>query len=284
MAQPRSLRHPGAPSAERWRVAACRAHPVELILKAGDSVNEAVTSALREAGFTSGFVRLDGVSVEPMRYVIPASAPDETHVAWYSDTHAPEGRWTIDIAGAIVGIREAAPFLHCHGIWRDPAGLRRAGHLLPHESIVSTDVAVSGWGIEGAGFVARHDSETNFTIFAAQPSSSGAVVAGGKRALACTVKPNADISKAIEDICRSQGFASASVHGVGSLVGVDFADGRHVPSYATEVMIVEGTVDGEGKANLDVALADMDGSTHEGRLLRNANSVCITFELAIVES
>ena len=101
----RSLRHPGPPAALRQAVIACRAFPLVLDLKEGDSVNAAVTGALARAGFAAGFARLDGLAVAPMRYVIPAAAPDASHAAWYSATHAPDGVVAIEKAGAIAGIR-----------------------------------------------------------------------------------------------------------------------------------------------------------------------------------
>ena len=277
----RSLRHPGPIATERERVVPCRAHPLTLTLPAGRTVNEAVTGALAEAGFASGFARLDSVAVSPMRYVIPAPAPDATHGAWYSATHAPDGVVTIEKASVIAGIRDGEPFLHCHGVWRAADGVRHAGHLLPHDSVVAAQARVEAWGIQGSAFVVRDDPETNFKLFSAEASGEGAAAAGGQPALACTVRPNGDIAQTLEAVCRRHGLAEASVHGVGSLVGVDFADGRHVPSYATEVMIVDGRATA-GSASLDVALADMDGAIHEGILMRGANPVCVTFEVLVV--
>lgn len=258
----------------------CRAHPLVLDLRKGESVNAAVTGALARAGFASGFVRLDGVAVAPMRYVIPAEAPDDRHVAWYSATHAPDGVVVIEKASAIAGTRADAPFIHCHGVWREEDGARRAGHLLPHEAFVARGARVPGWGIAGAAFVARDDAETNFTLFAAEPAYRGEGE-GGLPALACTVRPNGDICSMIEAACRDHGLREADIHGIGSLAGVDFTDGRHVPSHATEVMIDSGRVRAAG-CLIDVALADMDGAVHEGRLARGDNPVCVTFEVLAV--
>jgi len=276
----RFLRHPGQPAAPRQAVVPCRAHPLMLDLKEGDSVNAAVTGALARAGFASGFARLDGLAASPMRYVIPAESPDDSHVAWYSATHAPEGVVTIDKAGAVAGIRDDAPFIHCHGVWRGEDGARRAGHLLPHESFVARDARVPAWGIAGAAFVARDDAETNFKLFAAEPADGNAD-GGGLPALACTVRPNGDISLTLEAACRDHGLADADIHGIGSLAGVDFTDGRHVPSHATEVMIDSGQTRAAA-CLIDVALADMDGTVHEGRLARGENPVCVTFEVLAV--
>lgn len=276
----RFLRHPGPPAALRQNVVPCRAHPLVLDLKEGESANAAVTGALARAGFASGFARLDGVAFAPMRYVIPAEAPDDSHVAWYSATHAPGGVVTIEKAGAVAGIRDDAPFIHCHGVWRGEDGARRAGHLLPHDSFVARDARVAAWGIAGAAFVARDDAETNFKLFAAEPAD-GSEGEGGLPALACTVRPNGDISLILEAACRDHGLGEADIHGIGSLAGVDFIDGRHVPSHATEVMIDSGQMRAAA-CLIDVALADMDGTVHEGRLARGDNPVCVTFEVLAV--
>lgn len=278
----RTIRHPGPVSPVRAQVAACRAGPLALRLRAGQSVNAAVTGALAEAGHASGYVDLDGLAISPMHYVIPAPAPDASHVAWYSDTRSPAGIVTVERAGVIAGVRDGEPFIHCHGVWREGEGERRAGHLLPHEAIVARDVEVEGWGLSGAAFVARDDGETNFKLFAAELVEGGDASSSVARALACTLRPNCDVSASIEHLCRSHGLRDASVFGVGSLVGVDFANGAHVASYATEVMVRRGTVV-DGRCDLDVALVDMDGTVHEGRLAPGRNPVCVTFELVVVE-
>lgn len=275
----RSLRQPGPAAAGRAAVAPCIAMPLKLALRAGRSVNEAVTGALAEAGFDAGYVHLRDVAVAPMRYVIPAPAPDRTHAAWYSGTFAPEGTVRIEEAGVIAGSRDGAPFIHCHGVWLEPGGSRRAGHLLPHDSLVAEDAEVDGWGISGATFAARDDEETNFRLFRAEAAPG--VATAGRAALAATLRPNGDLSLAIEEACRTHGFDAASIHGIGSLVGVDFADGRHVPSYATEVFVTGGGV-AAGRATLDVALVALDGTVHAGRLAHGTNPVCITFELLLV--
>jgi predicted DNA-binding protein with PD1-like motif len=278
----RSIRHPGPVAPVRERVAAGTAVPLVLRLRAGQSVNAAVTGALAEAGCASGYVDLDGLAIAPMHYVIPAASPDTSHAAWYSDTHSPAGIVTVERAGVIAGIRDGEPFIHCHGVWHESDGERRAGHLLPHEAIVARDTEVQGWGLSGAAFVARDDAETNFKLFSAEAAGGTGAPPSSARALACTMRPNGDISAAIERVCQSHGFLNASVFGVGSLVGVDFADGSHVASYATEVIVRRGTVV-EGRCELDVALVDMNGDIHEGLLVRGSNPVCVTFELVIVE-
>lgn len=278
----RYLKHPGPVAAEREQSARCRATQLSLRLAKGQSVNAAITGALANAGFSAGYVHLENVAIWPMRYVIPAASPDDSHVAWYSETYAPDGVVIIERAGVIAGIRDGAPFIHCHGIWIDEAGNRRAGHLLPHEAFIAEDATVRAWGIKGANYIARDDAETNFKLFAAE--ATGHEVAA-PNALAVTIRPNGDISLAIEALCSRHGITQAQILGVGSLNEVDFDDGRRVASYATEVFIDDGrifTTDGRLQSQLDVSLVDLRGAIHSGRLMNGQNPVCVTFELLIV--
>lgn len=280
----RTLVHPGPPAQDRLSSVPGRISRLSLRLAKDFTVNEAVATALAEAGFESGYVRLRNVALEPLKYVIPAPSPDDAHAAWYSETHAPAGCGLVEEAGAIVGLRDGAPFIHCHGIWQLADGSRRMGHLLAHDSFLAQETQVEAWAITGALFEVRDDPETNFRLFAPamrgdRPESSGA------RGFLCAVRPNEDITQTIEQACRQQGISHALVHGIGSLVGADFADGTHVASYATEVLVISGEVvptDAGPHCRLDIALVDIEGTITEGRLAGH-NSVCVTFELLIEE-
>lgn len=276
----RSIVHPGPASAQRYAAVPCTATPFTARLLPGHRVNQAVADAFAAAGFSSGYLRLKDVSVDPMRYVMPAPSPDDAHAAWYSETYAPQGAAIIEDAGMTVGRRDGEPFLHCHGIWRTANGERRMGHLLPLDSEFAQPVEAQAWGLSGAAFEVTEDAETNFRLFKAMPASAESRSQASK-AIACTVKPNGDIGAALERICADHGIANAEIHGIGSLIGADFDDGSHFPSYATEVLVRQGEVRA-GRAILDIALVGIDGSIAEGRLVRNANPVCVTFELLLV--
>lgn len=105
--------------------------------------------------------------------------------------------------------------------------------------------------------------------------------------LLARVRPNEDISLAIEDICAKQGIESANVYGIGSLNEVRFADGTRVDSHATEVLIREGSVRSAGsrpRARLMIDVVDMEGAIFSGDLVHGDNPVCVTFELVIEET
>lgn len=214
---------------------------------------------------------------------MPAAAPDARHVAWYSETFALRGLVKIREGRAIVGLRDAKPFIHCHGIWETADGRRYMGHMLGPDCIVAEQTEVTAIGFRNATFEGVTDSETNFTLF--EPINiRSRVEKSDTTALLVKVRPNQDICLAIEEICREHGIETAQIFGIGSLYEVHFADGRYVASHATEVMIREGDVTstgGQPRARLDIAVVDIKGAIHAGEIMRGDNPVCITFELIV---
>jgi predicted DNA-binding protein with PD1-like motif len=255
------------------------------VLEPGHSVDAAIARGFAASGCIGGFVTLQGGQCEPFRFVMPAASPDAHHAAWFSDTFAPEGPVEITRACAIVGQRDGKPFVHCHGIWETREGTRM-GHMLAPDTIVAESMEVTGIGLRGATFKALPDPETNFTLFEPLPVAEDRQEPAGPRVLLAKVRPNEDISLAIEDICSRQGIGRANVHGIGSLNGVRFTDGGRVDAYATEVLIHEGRVEsaqGRPRASLQIDVVDMEGQVFSGNLVHGDNPVCITFELVIEE-
>jgi predicted DNA-binding protein with PD1-like motif len=215
--------------------------------------------------------------------VIPAASPHALHAAWYSATFEPAGAVEIVRAGAIVGFRDGKRFIHCHGIWVTAEG-PRMGHMLAPDTKIVDPIEVTGIGMKDAAFQAIPDAETNFTLFEPVTAPRGQAGAGGQRTLLAKVRPNEDVSGAIESICSVHGIQAANVYGIGSLNEVRFTGGSYVKSYATEVLIRRGTVarvDGQPRARLEIDVVDMDGRIFSGEILRGDNPVCVTFELVI---
>ena len=287
MTAPRRIVHSGPEAAQRSCVASARAVPLDFTVPAGEIVNAGIAAGLAAACCDGAWVDLSGSRFAPFRYVMPAGSPGPSHAAWYSETFAPEGIVTIEAAGAIVGWRDGEPFLHCHGIWTDPAGDRAMGHMLPLDTRTAAPLRVRGTGLVGASFVARHDAETNFTLFAAETipreSLSGSATGDGPHALAVTLRPNQDVGTAIAAICAERGITEARLFGIGSLNGARFADGPAMDSYASELLIRDGRIEvGTSEPRLDVSVVAMDGTIFEGRLVHGDNPVCVTFELVIL--
>jgi predicted DNA-binding protein with PD1-like motif len=281
----RHIHHPGPVSPERMAEAAGGPVPLRFVLEPGYSVDAAIARGFEASGCIGGFVTLRGGQCEPFRFVMPAASPDAHHAAWFSDTFAPEGPVEITRACAIVGQRDGKPFVHCHGIWETTEGTRM-GHMLAPDTVVAESMEVTGIGLRGATFKALPDPETNFTLFEPLPVAEDRQEPAGPRVLLAKVRPNEDISLAIEDICSRQGIGRANVHGIGSLNGVRFTDGGRVDAYATEVLIHEGRVEsaqGRPRASLQIDVVDIEGQVFSGNLVHGDNPVCITFELVIEE-
>jgi hypothetical protein len=104
----------------------------------------------------------------------------------------------------------------------------------------------------------------------------------GANAVLARVRPNEDITAAVEAIARTHEMPNAAIVGsVGSLIGTHFDDGREVTDHATEVLITGGEVR-DGTATIELISVDMAGRTHAGRLARDANPVCITFDIVMI--
>jgi predicted DNA-binding protein with PD1-like motif len=277
---PSRLAQPGPARAERWLSAGGAPARLAFALAEGRTLLDAVAEPLRAAGLRGGVVELAGGSFRPFAYVMPALSADPRFAAYYSETFRPAGETRLERASVTYGERDGAPFLHVHGIWTEADGRRRAGHLLPAEVVVRAPARAEAFATPDAAWRVEPDAETNFALF---------TPAGGREAgpgcLLLKLQPNQEIFAAIEAACRTHGLPAARVRGLGSFVRPVFADGRVIPTDASEVLIRDGTVrpgpDGAPVARLDIAVVDVDGVIHEGVLARGANAACITFELCL---
>lgn len=291
----RRITHPGPPAPVRVDALPCQAVPLALTLRAGLTLTEAVAAALAEAGFDFGYLRLDGLALAPLVYVMPAPASPEGHAAWYSATHRlTEGR--ITHGGGHFGRREGRGFIHSHSRWeaRELAG-PGMGHLLCDDCIIAHDATVQGWGLRGAGLVAEPDAETRFTLFRPQPTGPCT-----PNALLVTLRPNQEIGAALQALCAGTGIGAGigagidtgvawgiasgigmgalRIEGIGSLVGTSFETAPAIESYGTEILIVEGRVT-VSDAALRVASVGFDGRSELDDLAPGRNAVCVTAEL-----
>ncbi|RAI57946.1 PCC domain-containing protein [Roseicella frigidaeris] len=279
--RPPSLPQPGPVLQPRLLCLPARLRALDLVLPPGASLLQAIAAPLRQAGFASAVLELQGGGCDPFAYVLPAAAPDPRHAAWYSAPHAPPGGAALERACVTFGQRGGAPWVHCHAIWTEAAG-RRAGHVLPEETILRAPITARAWGLAGAGFAVAEDAETNFSLFQPATMPGPAADAGAdRRALVLRLRPNIDMVAALEEACMAHGFAGAVLRGgVGSLVAPRFREGGGTPDIATELLVTGGGVM-DGRGTLEVALADMRGQVHAGRVPRGGNAVCITAELVL---
>lgn len=260
--------HPGPRAAQRRAAVAARLQRLSGVLAAGRTVGAAVAELFAAADCKGGMVWLDGARCDPLRFVWPAVSADGFHAAWYSGTHAPLGPVTIERATATVGWKDGAPFLHCHGSW---AGTM--GHLLPAETVLAADATVCGLGAADAWFEALADSETAFTLFTPQGK-------GGGRDLLARLMPGEDVVTAVESLAAGHGIADGRLHGIGSIDGILFDDGRRLDCLATELRL-DGATLKDGRATIPIEVVDTAGIIMRGTLARGANPVGVTLELLI---
>jgi predicted DNA-binding protein with PD1-like motif len=281
----RRIDQPGPVAPERIQWVEARGRAFSFTLQAGLPLLEAARRGFAAAGFAGGTLNIKGGALGPFAYVMPALAKTKEHAAFYSDTFRPAGITRLKIATMTFGVRDHAPFFHCHGLWRESDGRMLGGHILPEEAVVAEPFAVEAFGVDGAVFLAEPDPETNFKLFGPVSSAAtGAETTG--RVFALRLRPNQDFAGALEAFCRERGIEKAKLRGgVGSTIGARFDDGRIVEPFATELAVSSGAIGpgagGAPEAELDLALVDYTGSLAEGRLLRGDNPVLMTMELVL---
>ncbi len=281
----RSVKQPGTPVAQRIQCVEVRGRAFSFTLDAGLPLLEAARRGFAAEGFASGTLNIRGGALGPFGYVMPALSKTGENAAFYSDTFRPQGITRLELATMTLGMRDGAPFFHCHGLWREADGREGGGHMLPGETFVAAPFEVEAFGIDGAMFTAEPDPETNFKLFGPVPAEPKRAETMS-RAFAMRLRPNQDFAGCLEAFCRAHGIACAKIHGgVGSTIGVRFADGRVMEPFATELAITSGSIapggDGALKAMLDAALIDYTGGIGQGLLLRGDNPVLMTMELVL---
>ena len=281
----RYVAQPGPVQADRIQWAEARGRPVAFALEPGRRLLDTVHERFAAEGFSSGVLTLQGGALGPLAYVIPALSPTGAHAAFYSDVIRPPGVSRIRQWAMTVGIREGAPFFHCHAFWTGPDGALRGGHVLPDETVIAATIDATGMGLTGAAFAAEYDPETNFTLFGPIARRDSTAAQAGKRVFALRLRPNQDFAGALETFCREQGVEGARLHGgVGSIIGARFADGRRVHPFATEMALLRGRIgcsDGALSTEVDAALVDLTGEFFQGSLTRGDNPILMTLELVL---
>lgn len=281
----RSIKQPGAPVAERIQWAEVRGRAFAFTLEAGVPLLEAACRGFAAEGFAGGVLSFGRGALGPFAYVMPALSKSSENAAFYSETFRPEGITRTKLGRMTLGMRDGAPFFHCHGLWTEADGKASGGHMMPDETVVAEPFEVEAFGIDGAMFTAEPDPETNFKLFGPVPAASTGARAT-RRAFALRLRPNQDFAGGLEEFCRAHGIARAKIHGgVGSTIGARFTHGGVTEPFATELAITAGAIvpgpSGVLEAALDVALIDYTGGIAEGRLIRGDNPVLMTMELVL---
>jgi predicted DNA-binding protein with PD1-like motif len=281
----RSIKQPGPAAAERIQWVEARGRAFTFSLEAGLPLLEAARRGFAAQGFAGGTLNIGAGLLGPFGYVMPALSKTGENAAFYSETFRPPGLTQLRLATLTLGVRDGAPFFHCHGLWREADGRVSGGHVLPEETFVAEPFKVEAFGIDGAVFAAESDPETNFKLFGPVPGEAKGADAPS-RAFALRLRPNQDFAGSLEAFCGDRGISRARIHGgVGSTIGACFTDGNVIEPFATELAITSGSIVpnacGALDASLDVALIDYTGGIGEGRLVRGDNPVLMTMELVL---
>lgn len=279
----RTVRHPGTPDPQRIVALAGPAMQLDFTLEAGLNLRDAICIPLARAGLEGGTVRFTNLPIAALHFLMPALAVDDQHAAFYSAPHAMEEGTLIEYACATVGRKDGEPFVHCHAVWRGRNGQRQGGHLMMEKTMVAASTPAQAWGLHDATMATRYDPETNFTLFYPTRLSDQPRASSGKRVVLARIRPDQDLTIAVERACAAHGIDHAIVRGsVGSIIGAEFADGRVLEDRATEILIRSGEVR-EGRGQLDIGLINPQGEVCEGVLARGRNPVLICFELVLEE-
>lgn len=280
----RSVTQPGPVAPERQEILPVTGRPIEVTLRPGIPLEDAVADALAAEGCDGGWLELDEAPVSALDYVIPALSPDDEHAAWYSAIHSFGGSGQIERLGMMIGREDGASFLHGHGLWAPVGGESAMGHILAPRTVLSEPTAARGIGITGGRFDRQADPETNFTLF--RPTGEEQEGANSSHALV-RLAPNEDFAPALDQVCARLGWDGARVHGLGSLIGATFDDGSILDSLPTEFLILDAEASAEGNAGPgpEIAIVGIDGSDiRSGRIRREENPVLITAELMLERS
>jgi hypothetical protein len=271
--------HPGPVRDTRMDLAPCNGRTIEVTLAAGIPLEDAVAQALAPLELDSAWLEVVDADVEKLSYVIPAEAPDDAHVAWYSDKRDfAKGR--IDHLGMIVGRHGEASFLHGHGKWTPCGRAMAMGHILAPQTYLAAPATARGIGLVGGRFDRRADEETNFDLFHVdQVGDSGSEYA------ALRLLPNQDFATGLDDACAALGWSAARVHGIGSVNTARFENGQVLDSLPTEFLITDAIAGSGGpdvKSGPEIVIVGKDCTKIlSGCLSRGENAVLVTAEVVL---
>jgi predicted DNA-binding protein with PD1-like motif len=276
----RRLVQPGPVSAERIESFLDQCTRREVTLTPGLSLADAITRPMAADAVQAAVLQIEGLALDPLCCVMPGPSDGPAHVAYFSPPRTAVGHCLIEQANVTFGCMDGIPRLHCHASWVEADGTRRGGHILLEESMVAAPCVVAAWTFRTLGIRAEPDPETNFPLLRpmrVKPAEDGATILA-------RIRPNEDLCTAVETLAQRHGLRDALLRsGLGSLIGATFMDGRAVPDDATEVLVRHGAVR-DGVAEIDLAVVDMRGEVHFGRLAKGKNAVCITFDVVLEAS
>lgn len=280
---PHHMVHPGPVAERRVDWAASRLiRSTERINGGGRSLLEVIADFADAHGVASGTGRIEHCALSATRFTTGGPARDGkaanyTFIRDLGAGHLPWGTFSFGRTP------DGAPFVHCHArVEADGIAQRAGGHLFPADCMVEGELKINLCGLPDIDLVQMPDAETLHSVFEIEAGGHDT----GADALFVRVRPNEDVTMAIEAACRAAGVADAHIApSLGSLNApvLTGEGGKHraLSSVGMEVLAFTGTVRG-GTAALDVIAVDEAGSPHRGPLARGLAPVCVTAEVALV--
>src|SRR5215469_10182077 len=101
----RSIIQPGPPAAERVQWVEARGRAFSFTLKPGLTLLEAARRCFAAHGFAGGTLNIEGGTLGPFGYVMPALSKTGENAAFYSETFRPEGLTRLRLATMTLGER-----------------------------------------------------------------------------------------------------------------------------------------------------------------------------------
>src|ERR1700750_917617 len=114
----RRTQQPGPAVPERIQWVEARGRAFSFTLEAGLPLLEAARRGFAAQGFSSGTLNVKGGALCPFCYGMPALSKTSDFAAFYSETFRPQVVTQLKLATMTFGMRDGAPFFHCHGVWR----------------------------------------------------------------------------------------------------------------------------------------------------------------------
>ena len=276
------IRHPGPPAEQRIQWVQGQVQSATVRLPGGTPLTQAVAMAMHRLQGETAFFQLDGLQLRSGNHVLPAASVDGQHVAWYSDTK-PMGACTFLSGTVVVGRKDDDWFLHCHALWKTAQGTLASGHVLCADACIAEDWDATFHVFKGGGLRVTYDAETRFSVLrpcAPPGQQTPSRQSQPMNAVLLTLQPHQDVRAALNEVSATLCIDQASVMGVGSLIGAEFANAPAMASPLSEMFLMPGADISKGQVTaLPVACVDPMGALFQGELLLGKGPVLITCEM-----
>ncbi|MSP89546.1 MAG: DUF296 domain-containing protein [Alphaproteobacteria bacterium] len=168
----RVLKQPGPPTPARREAIAARASGhFRVVLPEGVDLLHGLRDVLLARGFADAAIQLVGGECAGLSYMTGMADATGARVATYGAPTVLAGPVTVIAGNAFLGRDRSGqlgggPVVHCHAVLVDRDGRIHGGHVVPGACPVgAAGVTLRATALDGAGFAAEYDAETNYPIF-----------------------------------------------------------------------------------------------------------------------